>query len=269
VEKQDLGLADQRPADFDPPPIDHRQLRDRVEQAPRKGSAETGEQGARFVHVLLDLPPQPAPRQKVGEQAVIEVAMVADHQIVEHRQRRREAQPLERARDAGVVDALRRQPGDVPVAQPNPPGGRAVDAGNGVEKSGLAGAVRADQPDDLAFVELEIEAAQRSQTAEAHRQTLHREHRRHQRLQPGKYSRMRRGINPSGRKRRIRITTTANSSSRYSWIACSFSGSTTTSSAAGIRPSGLPLPPRMTIDTRIRESPKVKLAGATKPAIIA
>ena len=50
---------------------------------------------------------------------------------------------------------------------------------------------------------------------------------------------------------------------------CSFSGSITTMAVATVRPQGLPMPPRSTIDTRISESPKVKLFGATKPVIMA
>ena len=38
--------------------------------------------------------------------------------------------------------------------------------------------------------------------------------------------------------------------------------------AASATPQGLPRPPRMRIETRTSESPKVKLFGATKPFII-
>ena len=46
---------------------------------------------------------------------------------------------------------------------------------------------------------------------------------------------------------------------------CSFSGNTSTMTAAGISPAMLPRPPRITIDSISSESAKVKLFGATKP----
>ena len=47
--------------------------------------------------------------------------------------------------------------------------GEAIDAADAVEQRGLAGAVRADQAADLAVADVERDAAQRDDAAEAHR----------------------------------------------------------------------------------------------------
>jgi hypothetical protein len=65
------------------------------------------------------------------------------------------------------------------------------------------------------------------------------------------------------------MTTIPNKSNRYSWITWNFSGSTTINNAAGITATAFPIPPKSTMDTRSKESAKLKLAGAIKPDIAA
>src|SRR5262249_24446790 len=143
-----------------------------------------------------------------------------------------------------------------------------VDARHHVEQRGLAGSVGADQPDDLALGDRKVDAVERDEAAEAARQCCAGKQRRHGDLglHPGTYSRSGRGSRPWGRNRRIRMTSTAYSANRYSWITCSFSGRITTKAAAMVTPQALPTPPRRMIETRISESPKVKLLGAMKPS---
>src|SRR5690606_18127810 len=132
-----------------------------------------------------------------------------------------------------------------------------------------AGAVRADQAEHGVALELEAQAVDRDQAAEALGHVAHRQQRRRHRAPPGKYRRSGRGSSPWGRNSSIRITRIANSQKRYSWIACSFSGTITRMAVATTSPQGLPMPPSSTIDTMISDASKVKLVGAMKPIIIA
>src|SRR6202030_3844598 len=71
-----------------------------------------------------------------------------------------------------VRDAVGRLADQLAAMQLNRSGGRPQDAGDEVEHGGLAGAVRADQADDLALVDDGIEAIDSGQAAEAASQGL-------------------------------------------------------------------------------------------------
>src|ERR1700674_1848039 len=71
-----------------------------------------------------------------------------------------------------VRAAVRRLADQLAAMQSNRSGGRPQDAGDQVEHGGLAGAVRADQADDLALVDDGIEAIDCGQAAEAASQGL-------------------------------------------------------------------------------------------------
>ena len=71
-----------------------------------------------------------------------------------------------------VIGAQRRHVGAV---ERDPAAERPVRAGDGAKERGLAGAVRADQRDDLAFVDREIDVAHRLQQAVADVEPLDRE----------------------------------------------------------------------------------------------
>ena len=92
--------------------------------------------------------------------------MVSDHDVVEDGKRQRKARTLEGARDAGSVHQLRRQVGDVFAVEPDAPAVARVDAGDHVEKGGLAGSIRADETEDLVTLDSEIEGIHRHQSAE-------------------------------------------------------------------------------------------------------
>src|SRR5438128_1801932 len=54
--------------------------------------------------------------------------------------------------------------------------GHRLEAGDALHERGLAGAVRADQPDGLAFTHLEVDLAQGLEAAEAHADTAALQH---------------------------------------------------------------------------------------------
>ena len=68
---------------------------------------------------------------------------------------------LERAREPLAPAPVRRPARDVLPLELDGPGVRPVEAAEHVHERRLAGAVRADQPDDLAAAELERDVAER------------------------------------------------------------------------------------------------------------
>src|SRR5260221_13182 len=65
---------------------------------------------------------------------------------------------------------MRRHVGDVGAIEHNPAGCRLVEAGENVERRGLAGAVRANQRMNAAALDLDIDAIDRFEAAEIFRQ---------------------------------------------------------------------------------------------------
>src|SRR6185437_8354096 len=63
---------------------------------------------------------------------------------------REDLPPLRDLADAELADAVRREAGDVLPGEANPSARRPVHPGDGADERGLAGAVRADDGDDLA-----------------------------------------------------------------------------------------------------------------------
>ncbi len=59
------------------------------------------------------------------------------------------------------------QLGDVALSVADSTGGGCVEAGDAVEEGRLAGAVRADDPDDLPLVDAQVDVAQGLHAAEA------------------------------------------------------------------------------------------------------
>jgi hypothetical protein len=74
---------------------------------------------------------------------------------------------LERAGDAALDHVPGTQPGDVLAVEHDAPRVRAQDLGDEPQQRGLAGAVRADQADDLVALELEAHRVHGGQAAEA------------------------------------------------------------------------------------------------------
>ena len=88
--------------------------------------------------------------QRAGEESRARARIGAEQHVVDQRHVRPQLDVLERPRHALGGDVARRQCGDVVAEEHDPPGVRLCRAGDQVEQRGLAGAIRADQAEDLA-----------------------------------------------------------------------------------------------------------------------
>jgi len=78
----------------------------------------------------------------------------ANLDVIEHRQPGKQADVLEGARHAQLANLVRLFANQVLAVQPDTAVGRAVHAGQHIERRGLARAVRADEADQPAFFDL-------------------------------------------------------------------------------------------------------------------
>src|SRR5205814_3681697 len=200
-------LADEGAANLDPAAVDHRHAARGLEEASGEGRVEKLEQLAGGLASFLDLPFQGAAADDVEPQAVVEVLVVADHEVVEERERQAEPRTLEGTGDAGLVDRLRREVGDRHLAEARLAARRGKDAGEDVEEGRLARSIGADEPEDLAFLDLQVEAVESDDAAEFAGEPVAAEQRSHRQAPPRRRSG--RGTSPFGRKRRMRMTSPA------------------------------------------------------------
>ena len=103
----------------------------------------------------------------------------ADENVVDHGFVLEHRQILERARDAEPRQPVGRKARDLPVLERDPACGRLEDPGDQVEHRGLAGAVRADQAEDLAAVDRKAHVGDGAQAAEPFRDALDAQDRAH------------------------------------------------------------------------------------------
>ena len=96
----------------------------------------------------------------------------AHGEVFGDRERRKDLAALRDLADAEVADAVARPARDVAAAKHDAPARRAVHARDGADERGLAGAVRADDGDDLAFRDLERDAIERLRVAVEHIEVL-------------------------------------------------------------------------------------------------
>ena len=96
------------------------------------------------------------------DQHVVEDAEVAEHAAV-----------LERAREAGRGQPFRPRPGHVGAGEAHRAGIRPVEAADQVEQRGFAGAIWADDADELAIGHVEVNAGHRRDALEAPDQAAH------------------------------------------------------------------------------------------------
>ena len=91
-----------------------------------------------------------------------------DRDVVAHGHRLERLRDLVRARDPEVRADVRREPVDAPARRARTAaGGRRVHAREDADQRRLAGAVRADEPDDVAALDVERDACERAHAAEA------------------------------------------------------------------------------------------------------
>ncbi len=90
----------------------------------------------------------------------------ADHDIVGDRHAQEWAHDLEGAADAGLAERVRLAARHVAAVEQDFAGARPQEAVQEIEQRGLAGAVRADDPEDLVAPQLEADILHRFQAAE-------------------------------------------------------------------------------------------------------
>src|SRR5262249_20819745 len=103
----------------------------------------------------------------------------AGRDVFEHRHLGKGLHDLERARDAALGRLVRLLAGHVAAAKAHPAGAWAQHAGHEIDERRLAGAVGADQADDLAGRELQRHVVDGADAAEGPRNPFHFEDRRH------------------------------------------------------------------------------------------
>src|SRR4029079_10390837 len=178
---------------------------------------------------------------------------------------------LKRAGDAGTIDGLGAALADVLRFEFDTSAARLVHASHHVEKRGFAGAVRAQQPEDFAAADVQVQIIERGQASKAHHEAVATEQCAHAQETAfgGKWRLRRRGNSPAERYSSTRITAPAYNRKRYSWMACNFSGRISTNAAAGRMPQRLPMPPSMMMAISTSDVGKSKSVGDMKPVIMA
>jgi hypothetical protein len=96
-----------------------------------------------------------------------------EHDVVEHRHAAEQGEVLEGAADAERRDPVARHLQQRARAEQDFAAVALVEARQAVEERGLAGAVRPDQPDDVARRDIEGDPVQRDDAAEADADLLH------------------------------------------------------------------------------------------------
>ena len=97
----------------------------------------------------------------------------ADHDIVRDRHAQERAHDLEGAADAGLAELVRLAAGHVAAVEQNFAGAGPQESVEQVEQRGLAGAVGADDAEDLVSPQLEADILHGLQSAEGARQVAH------------------------------------------------------------------------------------------------
>ena len=164
VEEQELGLHRERAAQLDA-------LLDAVGQQ-ADGALAVG-LDLEEVDDLLDgravgqlLLERPADERQRAEHPVAHVGVAAEHEVVEHGQVGEQLDVLERARHAQAGDLVRLLADQVVAVEGHAAFLRLVDARQHVEDRGLAGAIGADDREELALADLEADAVDRGDARE-------------------------------------------------------------------------------------------------------
>ena len=90
----------------------------------------------------------------------------AEKDVLQRRHLLEESGQLERAHQSPPDDLMRPEPGDVVAVEPDGAGRRPDEAGQQIEAGRLARAVRANQADDLAFGDGQIDMVDGGESAE-------------------------------------------------------------------------------------------------------
>ena len=124
------------------------------------------------------LPAHGQQEQHVGQKIGAAMHMAADKQIVQHRLAVEQLRVLERPSDTQLGDPMRGPAGHVFAGEAHAAGIGVVEAADDVEDGRLAGAVRPDDAEHLAFDDIERHVAHGLHAAETQRQVARLEQRR-------------------------------------------------------------------------------------------
>ena len=113
-------------------------------------------------------PAHPRQRERVAGKVTARPRVHADHHVRQHAKRREQREVLERAADAEIGNAVRRQRQQRAIAETDIASLRRVEPAQAVEQRRLSRAVGADEPDDLTFRHVERHTVERNDAAEAH-----------------------------------------------------------------------------------------------------
>src|SRR6266700_7385896 len=147
VEQKQLRLIDQRSADLDAAPVDHRQSADRLEHPLGELRLEYFDERARRAIVDLELALELTAPDQIEPKPLVEPFVIADHDIVEDRQRQRQPRALKGAGNAGVIDRGRRGACNVRTIESDGAAVGAVDSGHDIEERRLARLAGSNQTD--------------------------------------------------------------------------------------------------------------------------
>ena len=127
------------------------------------------EEGDQLVGALAELgllPLDPGQPQGVAQMVAPGAAVPPDHDVLAHGHGAEEGEVLEGSADAEIGDAVGRRPQQRAALEEDVALVRGVEAAEAIEKGGLAGAVGADQADDLPLVDVEGDAVESDDAAE-------------------------------------------------------------------------------------------------------
>ena len=125
--------------------------------------------------MLLLGPPHGGQEQDILPELGGGMAVPADQQVGQHGRILEQLDVLEGAGDAELGDLVRRHLGDVAALEEQLARGRVVEPRDQVEDRGLAGAVGADDGEDLALFDAEAHAVDRLEAAELQGDAVDRE----------------------------------------------------------------------------------------------
>src|SRR3954452_3813668 len=199
----------------------------------------------------------------------LQPCMRSGDDVLEHGHQREQADVLEGARDALLDEAVGRLSGDVATGVAHAAARWGQEARDDVERRCLAGAVRADDRPDRAFLDLQREIVDGDQTAEPARQAGGLQQRAHGAVRLIVRRRLRSGRRapriPNGRKIISATNTTPTITKRSAPTSRSTSGRTIMTAAPISGPQSVPMPPTITIARMRIDCVNRKVFGNTAP----
>ena len=164
VEEEDLGLGGEGAGDFEAALLAVGEVAGELVGAGFEAEGFEEDVGGGFVLVVFELVVWGA--EDGAEEAVGDGLVESDEDVFEDGEAAEEADVLEGAGDAGAVDLEGLFADEGFSGESDVAGGGAVDAGDDVEGGGFAGAVGADEAEELALVEREVEVVEGFEAAE-------------------------------------------------------------------------------------------------------